>query len=208
MPVTGIFNTRGECIGEIELNDAVFGADVNEGLLHEAVRMYLANKRQGTASTRTRSEVRGGGRKPWRQKGTGRARQGSIRSPLWVGGGKVFGPKPRDYSYSMPRKAKKAALKSALSARAGGDDLIVLEELVIDEPKTRKLREVIENLNLGETSALIVTAERVENIERSARNIPRVTYVPADMLNAYDVMSHDKLVITRDALERLGEVCS
>jgi len=208
MPVAEVFNIKGERMGDIELNDSVFGAEVNEGLLHEAVRMYMANKRQGTAATKTRAQVRGGGRKPWRQKGTGRARHGSIRSPIWVGGGVTFGPQPRDYSYSMPKKAMKSALKSALSARAKSDDLIVLDSLAIDEPKTREIQRIIDNLNIGNASVLIVTENRVEDIVRAARNIPRVTYVSADMLNAYDIIRHDKLVVTQGALERIGEVCS
>jgi len=208
MPVAEILNINGERMGDIKLNDSVFGVEVNKGLLHEVVRMSLANKRQGTASTKTRGEVSGGGRKPWRQKGTGRARHGSIRSPIWVGGGVTFGPTPRKYSYSMPKKAMKAALKSALSARAKGDDIIVLDSLVIDEPKTREMYKIIKNLNIGNASALIVTENRVEDIFRAARNIPRVTYVSVDMLNVYDIIRHDKLIVTQGALERIGEVCS
>ncbi len=208
MPVVGIFNNKGERIGDMELNKEVFGADINEGLLHEAVRMYLANQRQGTASTKTRSEVRGGGRKPWRQKGTGRARHGSIRSPLWVGGGVTFGPEPRDYGYNMPKKQKKAALRSALSARAGGENLTVLDSLTFDEPKTRRLNELIEQLNMAGTSTLIVTDNIDENVAKSARNLPKVTYIPVNSLNAYHVIRHDNLIITKDALEKIGEVCS
>ncbi len=159
-------------MGDLELSETVFGAPVNEGLVHQAVVRYLANQRQGTASTKTRGEVSGGGRKPWRQKGTGRARQGSIRAPQWVGGGTVFGPKPRDYRQAMPKKARRAALRSALSSKVASGELLVLDELTFEEPKTKKMVEVLQNLKAAGASALVVTGELDRNVILSARNIP------------------------------------
>lgn len=205
MPKVPVFNMEGQQVGEIDLNDKVFGSEVNEPLLHQAVVAYLANKRQGTASTKTRGEVRGGGRKPWRQKGTGRARHGSIRSPIWVGGGTVFGPKPRDYRQQLPKKMRRAAVRSALSAKVNAGDLIVLDELKVTEPKTRIMAKVLQKLQAAD-GALIVTAQKDVLLERSTRNIPGVSLLNAQDLNAYDVLRGRKLIITRDGVARVEEV--
>jgi len=204
MPKVAVYNLEGQTVGEIELSDVVFGAPVNEALLHQAVVTYLANQRQGTASTKTRGEVRGGGRKPWRQKGTGRARQGSIRAPHWVGGGVVFGPKPREYRLAMPKKARRAALRSALSAKAREGNLIVLESLVLPEPKTKLMAGVLRRLS-AERKPLILLAERNRNVELSTRNLPGAATMQATDVNVYAVLSHEKLVLTKDAVAKLEE---
>jgi len=193
-------------VGDLELSETVFGAPVNEGLVHQAVVRYLANQRQGTASTKTRGEVSGGGRKPWRQKGTGRARQGSIRAPQWVGGGTVFGPKPRDYRQAMPKKARRAALRSALSSKVASGELLVLDELTFEEPKTKKMVEVLQNLKAAGASALVVTGELDRNVILSARNIPGVGTTRAGDLNVYDVVAHARLIATKDAIAKIEEV--
>ncbi len=193
-------------MGDLELSETVFGAPVNEGLVHQAVVRYLANQRQGTASTKTRGEVSGGGRKPWRQKGTGRARQGSIRAPQWVGGGTVFGPKPRDYRQAMPKKARRAALRSALSSKVASGELLVLDELTFEEPKTKKMVEVLQNLKAAGASALVVTGELDRNVILSARNIPGVGTTRAGDLNVYDVVAHARLIATKDAIAKIEEV--
>ncbi|MFZ5897679.1 MAG: 50S ribosomal protein L4 [Bacillota bacterium] len=205
MPKVAVVNTNGERVGEIELSEDVFGQPVNEAVLHEVVVMHLANRRRGTHDTKTRAEVRGGGRKPWRQKGTGRARHGSIRSPIWRGGGIVFGPHPRDYSYSVPKKVKRMALKSALSAKVKEGKLIVLDALTLAEPKTKEMVNVIDNLKVN-NGALFVTAERDLNVEKSTRNIPGFKSLEARQLNVYDLLDHDNLVLTRDAVTRVEEV--
>lgn len=205
MPTVAVVNTNGERVGEIELSEDIFGQPVNEAVLHEVVVMHLANRRRGTHDTKTRAEVRGGGRKPWRQKGTGRARHGSIRSPIWRGGGIVFGPHPRDYSYSVPKKVKRVALKSALSAKVKEGKLIVLDTLTLAEPKTREMIGVIDNLKVN-GGALFVTAERNLNVEKSTRNIPGFKSLEARQLNVYDLLDHDNLVLTRDAVARVEEV--
>lgn len=205
MPKVPVYNMEGSQVGEIELNEAIFGTEVNEPLLHQAVVAYEANKRQGTVSTKTRTEVRGGGRKPWRQKGTGRARHGSTRSPIWVGGGVTFGPKPRDYRQALPKKARRAALRSALSAKVGAGDIIVLESLSLSEVKTKQVAQVLERLNATGT-ALIVTDQRNRNVELSTRNIPGVALRTADGINAYEVLKHSKLVITKDGVAKVEEV--
>ncbi len=205
MPKLPIYDIEGNSVGEIDLNDDIFGANVNESLLHQVVRMHLANKRRGTASTKTRAQVRGGGRKPWRQKGTGRARAGTIRSPLWRKGGVVFGPHPRSYSFTMPKKARRLAMKSALSSKVHEGDLIVLEELKFDEPKTRAMAKVLANLNV-DRKALVVISEPDEMVSKSARNIEGVKSFPVGNLNVYDVLRHDKLVITKDAVAKVEEV--
>jgi len=205
VPRVDVFDTTGVKVGEIELSDAVFGVEVNEGLLHSVVRMHLANARVGTADTKTRAEVAGGGRKPWRQKGTGRARQGSIRSPLWRKGGIVFGPHPREYGFTMPRKARRLALKCALSSKVKDGDLVVLSELALPEAKTKHMVKVLSNLNIAK-SALIVTAERDEVVSRSARNIEGVKTATPGGLNVYDILAHGKLVMTREAVARVEEV--
>ena len=204
MPKVSVYNQQGQPVGEIELSETVFGAEVNEALLHQAVVTYLANQRQGTASTKTRGEVSGGGRKPWRQKGLGRARHGSIRSPIWVGGGVVFGPKPRDYRLGMPKKARRAALRSALSAKVREGALIVLDDLQLPEPKTKEMAAVLKRLS-SDRKPLIVLAERNPNVELSARNLPGADTAQAEDINVYQVLAHDRLVITRAAVAKLEE---
>ncbi len=203
MPKVAVYDMDGQVVGEIELSDRVFGAEVNEALLHQAIVMYQANQRQGTSATKTRGLVSGGGRKPWRQKGTGRARQGSTRAPNWRGGGTVFGPTPRDYRQAMPQKARQAALRSALSAKVAAGEVLVLDQLAIAEPKTKMMARVLGNLQVGK--ALIVTPAAEANVTLSTRNLPGVGLALADSLNAYKVLVHDKLVITRAAVNRLEE---
>lgn len=206
MPRVAVYNTKGEQVGDIELRDDIFGVEVNEALVHQAVVRYLANQRQGTASTKTRGEVSGGGRKPWRQKGTGRARHGSIRSPIWVGGGTVFGPKPRDYRQAMPKKARRAALRSALSSKVAAGEFLVLDELQLAQPKTRQVVELLANLKAKGSSALLVTADVDRNVVLSARNIPGVGTTRAGDLNVYDVVRHSKVIATKDAIAKIEEV--
>ncbi len=205
MPRVALYNTSGEQVGEIELSDSVFGVPVHQTVLHDAVVAYLANQRQGTHDTKTRGEIRGGGRKPWRQKGTGRARHGSSRSPIWRGGGTVFGPHPRDYSIRLPRKVKRLAMKSALSAKVESGSIVVLEDLRLDRPKTKEMVRILENLKVGR-KALVVTAGRDENVIKSARNIEGIKPTSAGFLNVYDLMAHQTLVITKDAVSRVEEV--
>jgi large subunit ribosomal protein L4 len=195
----------GHQVGEIELNDAVFGIEPNVAAMHQVVKMQLANKRVGTASTLTRGQVRGGGRKPYRQKGTGRARAGSTRSPLWRKGGVVFGPHPRDFSFRVPRKIRRLALKSALSSKVQAQGLVVVDALVFEEPKTRRMAAVLESLRV-DSKALLVTADGDVNVVKSARNLPGVTPVRADFMSVYDILNHDKLVMTRDAVAKVEEV--
>jgi large subunit ribosomal protein L4 len=199
VPKVSVYNIAGEQVGEIDLDDAIFGAEVNEDLLHQAVVMYQARKRRGTAATKTRGLVAGGGRKPWRQKGTGRARHGSIRSPIWVGGGTVFGPQPRSYKYSMPKKARRQALRSALSAKVNTGNLIVVDELKLAEPKTKTMYGILQNLNAS-GSTLLVTAGPDDNVRLSARNIAKVKVLPANELNALEVLSYRRLLLTQDAV--------
>ncbi len=206
MPKVAVYNMAGEVVGEMDLDDAVFGVAPNPTLLHAAVVMRLANERVGTVATKTRGEVSGGGKKPWRQKGTGRARQGSIRAPHWKGGGTVFGPQPRDYRQTMPRKARRAALRGALSAKVSEGLIRVLDSMAFPEPKTREMAAVLQRLELGGRKALVVTAGHDENVHKSARNLPGVAAAAAADLNVYDVLNHDGLVITRDAVERVQEV--
>jgi large subunit ribosomal protein L4 len=189
--------------GEISVPAAVVAGPVREHLLYEAVRSQLASRRAGTASTKTKGLVSGGGKKPWRQKGTGRARAGSIRSPLWAGGGTIFGPQPRDYSYRLPRTARKAALRSAIASRHAAGALVVLDELRLPEAKTKRMVECIDGLGLAGGSVLVVLAEPDETVARAARNLPRVKVLLAGGMNVYDVLGHDKLVMTRAALERV-----
>ncbi len=204
MPTVALYNTSGEQVGELSLKEEIFGIEVNEPVLHDAVVMQLASRRLGTHDTKTRAEVRGGGRRPWRQKGTGRARHGTIRSPIWRGGGIVFGPHPRDYSYSLPKKVRRLALKSALSAKVNSGDLLVLEDLRLDQPKTREMVSILGNLKVDD--CLLVTAQRDETVEKSARNIPNIKPLSAEGLNVYDILAYNKLVITRDAVARVEEV--
>ncbi|CAM3935808.1 50S ribosomal protein L4 [Mesobacillus zeae] len=205
MPKVALFNQAGSQVGEIELNDSVFGIEPNSHVLFDAVIMQRASLRQGTHKTKIRSEVAGGGRKPWRQKGTGRARQGSIRSPQWRGGGTVFGPTPRSYSYKLPKKVRRLAIKSALSTKVLDENIIVLENLAFETPKTKEFANVLKGLSV-DTKALIVTAGTEENVALSARNIPGITFVPADGINVLDVLNHDKLIMTKAAVEKVEEV--
>ncbi|HLS08831.1 50S ribosomal protein L4 [Lentibacillus sp.] len=205
MPKVALLKQDGSQAGDVELNDAVFGIEPNTHVLHEAVLMQRASTRQGTHDVKNRSEVRGGGRKPWRQKGTGRARQGSIRAPQWVGGGTAFGPTPRSYSYKLPKKVRRLALKSAFSSKVEEDNLVVLEDIAIDAPKTKEVVKMLNALNV-DTKALIVTADKDENVTRSANNLPNAHVLTLDEVNVLDLMTHDKLIITKDAAEKAGEV--
>lgn len=205
MPKVALYNTEGDQVGEIELNPSVFDVEINETLMHNAVLMHLANRRQGNASTKTRSEVRGGGRKPWRQKGTGRARHGTIRSPLWVGGGTTFGPRPRNYGFTMPKKAKKLAIKSALTSKVKSGSLKILEKLVFEEPKTKEMARVLNSLKAAD-KVLVVTGESNSSVVKSARNIPGVKTLPAYQLNVYDILNCKNLILTQEAVNRAEEV--
>lgn len=199
-----VYNIEGKEVGTLELNDAVFGVKVNDHLMHLAVVSQLANKRQGTQSAKTRAEVSGGGRKPWRQKGTGHARQGSIRAPQWKGGGVVFAPKPRDYSVKMNKKEKAAAIKSALSAKVAEEKFIVVDDLALDEIKTKKMAAVLENLKVNK--ALVVLDKKDDNVILSARNLPEVRTTMSGSVNVYDVLKYDNVVITKAAVAQIEEV--
>lgn len=205
MPKVALFNISGSQVGEVELNDAVFGIEPNTHVLHEAVVMQRASLRFGTHKVKGRSEVRGGGRKPWKQKGTGRARQGSIRAPQWKGGGTVFGPTPRSYSYKLPKKVRRLAIKSALSSKVIDQDIIVLDALAMNAPKTKEFATILNNLKV-ERKALVVAPSYDDNIALSARNIPGVKFVAADGINVLDVLTHDKLIITKEAVQKVEEV--
>ena len=204
MANVSVFNMEGKEVGTIELNDAVFGAPINEHLVHMSVVQHLANKRQGTQKAETRSEVSGGGRKPWRQKGTGHARQGSIRAPQWKGGGVVFAPVPRDYSFKLNKKEKRAALKSVLTSRVQDGKLIVVDDLKFDEIKTKKFKAVMDNLKVSK--ALVVLADNDEKVVLSARNIPAVKTAQVNTINVYDILKGDTLVLTKDAVAKIEEV--
>ncbi|TEB13544.1 50S ribosomal protein L4 [Pelotomaculum sp. FP] len=204
MPTVALYNTSGEQVGELALSEEIFGAEVNESVLHDAVVAQLASRRLGTHDTKTRGEVSGGGRKPWRQKGTGRARAGTTRSPIWRSGGIVFGPHPRDYSYSLPKKVRRLALKSALSAKVNDGDILVLDSLTLEVPKTKDMVKILGALKVDD--ALLVTAVKDEAVEKSARNIPNIKPLVANGLNVYDLLAYDKLVITKDAVARVEEV--
>ena len=204
MAKVSVYNMEGKEVGTIELNDAVFGVEVNKHLVHMAVVQQLANNRQGTQKAKTRSEVSGGGRKPWRQKGTGHARQGSTRSPQWTGGGVVFAPVPRDYSFKINKKEKRAALKSVLTSRVLDNKLIVVDELKFDEIKTKKFQAVMDNLKVKK--ALVVIADNDEKITMSARNIPTVKTALVNSINVYDILKGDTLVLTKDAVAKIEEV--
>ena len=204
MANVSVYNMEGKEVGTIELNDAVFGVKVNEHLVHMAVVQQLANKRQGTQKAKTRSEVSGGGRKPWRQKGTGHARQGSTRSPQWKGGGVVFAPTPRDYSFKLNKKEKRAALKSVLTSRVQDNKLIVLDELKLDAIKTKEFKKVMDNLKVGK--AMVVIDGQDENVILSARNLPTVNTAMAENINVYDILKGDTLVLTKDAVAKIEEV--
>ena len=204
MANVSVYNIEGKEVGSIELNDAVFGVEVNENLVHMAVVNQLANNRQGTQSAKTRSEVSGGGRKPWRQKGTGHARQGSTRSPQWTGGGVVFAPKPRDYSFKMNKKEKRIALLSALSSKVADNKIVVLDAFNLDEVKTKKFAEVMSNLKVDK--ALVVIEGENKNVVLSGRNIPTVKVSATNEINTYDVLKYETLVVTKAAVEKLEEV--
>ena len=204
MPKTNVLNMAGAVVGEIELSDEIFGIEPNTDVMHEVVRAQLANRRQGTQSALTRSEVRGGGIKPWRQKGTGRARQGSTRAPQWTHGGVVFAPKPRSYAMSVNKKARRLAIKSALSAKLAAGEMIVLDTLSLDEAKTKKMVALLKALSAEK--ALIVTPAKDETVVRAANNIPGVATTMADNLNVYDILKYDKFIITVDAVGKVTEV--
>lgn len=205
MPKVALYNMGGAQIGEIELSDTVFGIEPNEAAVHQVVKAQLANRRVGTSSAKTRGEVSGSTKKPWRQKGTGRARSGQKRSPVWRGGGIVFGPLPRDFSYSVPRKVRRLALRSALSDKVLTQNIVVVDALTFEEPKTKKMAEILGALNVA-GKALVVTADGNANVVKSARNIPGIKPVRADFVSVYDLLAYEKLVITKDAVAMVEEV--
>ena len=204
MATVAVYNIEGKEVDKLELNDNVFGVEINEHLVHLAVVSQLANGRQGTQSAKTHSEVSGGGRKPWRQKGTGHARQGSTRSPQWTGGGVVFAPKPRDYSMKMNKREKQIAIKSALTSKVQDSKLIVVDEFKLDEIKTSKFAQILDNLKAPK--ALVVTKDKDEKVVLSARNIPTVKTTMTNSINVYDILKYDSLVITKDAVAAIEEV--
>ena len=204
MANVAVYNMEGKEVGKLDLNDAVFGVEVNEHLVHMAVLQQLANNRQGTQKAKTRSEVRGGGRKPWRQKGTGHARQGSTRAPQWTGGGVVFAPVPRDYTFKINKKEKRAALKSALTSRVQENKLIVVDELKLDEIKTKQFAQVMKNLNVDK--ALVVINDNDQNIVMSAKNIPTVKVAQTNTINVFDILKYSTVVVTKDAVATIEEV--
>ncbi|MGN0153123.1 MAG: 50S ribosomal protein L4 [Lachnospiraceae bacterium] len=204
MATVAVYNTEGKEVDKLELNDSVFGVEINEHLVHQAVVAQLANKRQGTQSAKTRAEVRGGGRKPWRQKGTGHARQGSTRSPQWTGGGVVFAPKPRDYSMKLNKKEKAGAMKSVLTSKVNDEKFIVLDEFKLDEIKTKKFVEVMNNLEVAK--ALVVLKDNDQNVVLSAKNVPGVKTALTNTINVYDILKYDTVVITKDAVAAIEEV--
>ena len=205
MATVAVFDIANNKVGDLDLNENIFGVEMNAGLLHQAVLMQLASERLGTHATKTRSFVRGGGRKPWKQKGTGRARSGSTRSPLWVGGGTVFGPHPRKYAFSMPRKQRRLAIKCALSDKVKSGDFIVLESLNFDAPKTKQVVKLLSDFDAPKKN-LFITADEAENVEKSARNIQGVKAINTNGLNVFDILNSDKLFITKDAITRIEEV--
>ena len=204
MATVSVYNTDGKEVETLELNDNIFGATINEAIVHKAVVATLANRRQGTQSALTRSEVRGGGRKPWRQKGTGHARQGSIRAPQWTGGGVVFAPKPRDYSKKINKKESRLALFSALTSKVNDKKLIVVDELALDAPKTKEFAKILDNIKANK--ALVITEGESANVVLSARNIPDVKTEAREAINVYDILKYDSLVMTKDAVKALEEV--
>lgn len=205
MPQVTVFDMTGKSVGEMTLSDAIFGIEPNTSVMHAAVVNYLANQRQGTQSTLTRSEVSGGGRKPWKQKGTGRARQGSTRAPQWTHGGIALGPKPRDYSYELPKKVKRLALKSAFSAKVAGNDMIVVDNIAVDSYKTKTVVEMLSNLG-ADKKALIVMPEVDTKLIKSAANIPGVKTALVNTINVYDILNCDKFIVAKSALEKIEEV--
>lgn len=205
MPKLNVLNVSGQNVGEIELSDSIFGVEVNGHVLYEVVKNQLANKRQGTQSAKTRAEVRGGGRKPWKQKGTGRARQGSTRSVQWVGGGVAFAPKPRSYKYTLPKKVRRLAMKSALSSKIQNSEVIVLDSLNMDAPKTKEFAQILNNINAAK-KALVVIADKNDNVIKSARNIEGVQTALVNTMNVYDILKYDSFIITTDAVKKVEEV--
>ncbi|HCU2783083.1 TPA: 50S ribosomal protein L4 [Clostridioides difficile] len=205
MPKLNVLNVSGQNVGEIELSDSIFGVEVNGHVLYEVVKNQLANKRQGTQSAKTRAEVRGGGRKPWKQKGTGRARQGSTRSVQWVGGGVAFAPKPRSYKYTLPKKVRRLAMKSALSSKVQNSEVIVLDALNMDVPKTKEFAQILNNINAAK-KALVVIADKNDNVIKSARNIEGVQTALVNTMNVYDILKYDSFIITTDAVKKVEEV--
>ena len=204
MPTVGVYNIEGKKVSDMELNESVFATEVNQYALHQVVVALLANKRQGTQSTKTRSEVRGGGIKPWRQKGTGRARQGSIRAPQWIKGGVVFAPKPRDYRMSIPKSMRRVAMLSALTSKVQNDEMVVLDSLTLEAPKTKEIVKMLNAFNAKKT--LIVTAEANETVYKSARNIEGVAVLPVNNINVYDLLKYSKVIMTKDAVSKIEEV--
>ena len=204
MANVAVYNMEGKEVGTIELNDSVFGVEVNEHLVHMAVVQQLANKRQGTQKAKTRSEVSGGGRKPWRQKGTGHARQGSTRAPQWTGGGVVFAPTPRDYTIKLNKKERRLALKSVLTAKVQENKFIVLDELKLDEIKTKKFQAVLNNLNVNK--AMVVLNDNDKNVVMSAKNIPNVITAQTNTINVYDILKYNTMIVTKAAVETIQEV--
>ena len=207
MPKVALYNIEGKEIGEIELKDEIFAVKVSSAALHMTVKNFLANQRQGTQSTKTRSEVSGGGKKPWKQKGTGRARQGSIRSPQWKGGGVALGPKPRDYSYSLNKKTKRLALKSALSSKVANNEIMVIDSLGMSEIKTKSFVKILDNLNISK-KAFFVTGVKEDNLVASANNVKGIKTAVVSTMNTYDVLNHNMLVIEKSAINKLEEVYS
>lgn len=207
MPKVNVLNLSGDKVEEITLAEEIFGIEPNEHAVYEAVKNILANRRQGTQSAKTRAEVRGGGKKPWRQKGTGRARQGSIRAPQWTGGGIVFAPKPRDYSYRIPKKVRRLALKSVLSSKVQTEDMIVLDALVLEEASTKKAVEILKNIDAKE-KAIVLVADGSETVRKSFRNIPKVATLALGEINVYDLLKYDTVVLTKEAVKKIEEVYS
>lgn len=204
MPTVGLFNKEGNKIEDIQLNDNIFAVEVNADAMHQVVVALLANKRQGTQSAKTRAEVRGGGIKPWRQKGTGRARQGSIRAPQWIKGGVVFAPKPRDYRMSIPKSMRRVAMLSALTSKVQNDEMVVLDSLTLEAPKTKEVVKMLNAFNAKKT--LIITAEANETVYKSARNIEGVAVLPVNNINVYDLLKYSKVIMTKDAVSKIEEV--
>jgi len=205
MPKVNVYNMLGELVEEMELSEDVFGVEINQHVVWEVVKNQLANKRQGTQSAKTRAEVRGGGRKPWRQKGTGRARQGSTRSPQWKGGGVVFAPKPRDYSYSVPKKVRRLALKSVLTSKVQNNEIIIVDEIKFDAPRTKDMANLLTKLN-ADKKALIVMGTKDANVIKSANNIPNVATALVNTINVYDILKYNSFIITKEAVRKVEEV--
>ena len=206
MPKVDVYNMEGEIVGEIELDDGIFGVEANVNAMHTVVLNQLANRRQGTQSTKTRAEVRGGGKKPYRQKGTGRARHGSIRSPQWIKGGVALGPKPRSYRYTVPKKLRRIAMKSALSAKVTDSNIIVLDAITLDEIKTKRIVAMLKKLDASDNTALVVIKSKDDKVVRSARNIPGVKTAYVNTLNVFDILKYEKFIVTREAVGGIEEV--